>query len=140
MPTRKKKPKSTDLQYNAEKSVGKERSTNYGVTFVNLHLLTDDKQKLSELAEQPFDIAEFIDGWVCNGYKFSLGEDRNGTAFTAAITGKTCIEENVGYCLTAKHAYPDMAVLCLYYKHHYLCHDGVFPSKEEAKRTAGDWE
>lgn len=102
----------------------------WGVEFVNIPLRADDKEKLTQFALGNHDVTDFLLEQVENGYKMSVSFDTRHDAYIVSMTGKTCISENVGKCLTARADTAARAILSLWYKYDTYCFDGVFPGSQ----------
>jgi hypothetical protein len=111
------------------KAVAKDSTTDYGVTFVNVHLSDADKEALSQWDVSNEDLVAWLERTVDNGYKVSFSQDINNACHIVAITGKdTCSPpDNKGLCLMSRGSSLRHALYSAIFKTENYCIDGVFP-------------
>jgi len=92
--------------------------------FVDAYLTSTDKDNIAAYMETGEYTPDRFLGLVGEGYKVSLVEQANGTAYIASMTDARADSEWAGYTLSARGSTPEAAVAALLYKHLVLFVDG----------------
>lgn len=101
----------------------------WGVDFVTIRLTSEDKDAIRSAELSDADLALWLLEMFDNGYKVSVGLDKEGRGAIVSVTGtELCVvEDNRKRCLVSRGADVHQAVIVCQYKFQVYCHEGVFP-------------
>jgi hypothetical protein len=122
----------------SEDGVNGDKSPRKGAPqFIQYRLSEDEVEQARQSADSYSDVAELLNQFIVEGFKFSTSHDSYGGGVQCFITPASPQAANAGYTLSARAPTLHAAIAVLCWKH-YTLFEGAWP-KEDSGTRGGGW-